>query len=83
MFSFFFKTQTTVNPIHKFRDYILDTTNKSIQKKIETYKTTPYYEFIEIEKEKENNNNNNVYFILFLSIYSILHSIIKKKCFLE
>ena len=56
----------------KFRKYITDSTNKSIQKKIELYNNHPYIELI-------NNNKNVVFdkkffaFTTFLSIYGILY----------
>jgi hypothetical protein len=79
MFTFF---RTT--PIEKkLKISIFESTRKYIQKKIDFYKETTHYAIV--THNASNNQNNHTHLVLFLlfSLYGVLHSIIKKKCFLK
>ena len=62
----------------EFRKYTIESTNKSIQKKLELYKNNPYSKILKNEKEIIISNNF-LAFTIFLSMYGFLYYFYNKK----
>jgi hypothetical protein len=62
----------------EFRKYTIESTNQSIQKKVELYKNNPYSKILKNEKEIIISNNF-LAFTIFLSMYGFLYYFYNKK----